>query len=190
MQTAWRPDVFEHTYYHDTTRRFVAPFLVSPDGDPVTLAERVHISAHYSFEPTPDTDILIVPRTANSLGPDLQNDRFLQWMETTAREAVHAISVCNGAFPLRTKGLLDGRQVTTYPDTQDQLVERFPEITVRGDVRFIQNGPFITSMGETRSYEPALHLIDPLYGTETARNSAGGLVRPWDRDEITSAVVQ
>ncbi len=182
-------DVFEHTFYRDSTR-FVAPFIVSPDGTPVTTFEGVQVSAHYSFETAPDIDVLVVPSTGNSLDEDLDNDRFLQWLETTAREADHVISVCYGAFPLVATGLLDGRHVTTFPSAQGQLAERFPAVTVRTDVRLVVDGKYTTSVGGARSYEPALHLVDRLYGPKTAESIAGGLVLPWDPADIPHAVVQ
>jgi transcriptional regulator GlxA family with amidase domain len=182
-------DVFEHTYYRDSTR-FIAPFLVSPDGAPVTTFEGVEIAPHYSFETAPPIDVLVVPSTSRSRGADLKNERFLRWLEATARKAEYVISICYGAFPLVATGLLDGRQVTTFPAAQDELAERFPAVTVRRDVRYVVDGKFITSVGGARSYEPALHLVDRLYGPETARSIAGGLVLPWTPDEIPHAVVR
>lgn len=182
-------DVFEHTFYRDSTR-FIEPFLVSPDGTLVTTAEGLSIGVHYSFDDAPPIDVLVVPSTANSVDDDLEKGRFLEWLETTAQNAEHVISVCNGAFPLAATGLLDKREVTTYPETQDQLAEQFPDVTVRQDVRFVADGSFVTSVGGARSYEPALHLVDELYGAETARDIAAGLVLPWNPDEIPSAVVR
>lgn len=182
-------DVFEHTFYRDSTR-FIAPFVVSPDGAPVTTFEGLQVAAHYSFDEAPAVDILVVPSTGNSLDADLENDRYLRWIEETARKADHVISVCYGAFPLVATGLLDGRQVTTFPDAQSRLAERFPAVTVRRDVRLVLDGKYITSVGGARSYEPALYLVDQLYGTETARSIAGGLVLPWNRDDIPHAVVE
>ena len=180
-------DVLEHTYYRDSTR-FVAPFVVSPDGQPVTTFEGIEVAAHYSFEDAPPIDVLVVPSTGNSLKADLQNERFLRWLETTAKNADHVLSVCYGGLPLAATGVLDGRQATTFPSAQDQMAQQFPEITVRRDVRFVVDGRYITSVGGARSYEPALYLVDQLYGTDTARSIADGLVLPWTLDAIPHAV--
>lgn len=173
----------------DSTR-FIEPFLVSPDGTLVTTAEGLSIGAHYSFDDAPPIDVLVVPSTANSVGDDLEKERFLEWLETTVQDAEYVISVCNGAFPLAATGLLDGREVITDPDTRDQLAEQFPAVTVRRDLRVVEDGTFITSVGGARSYEPALHLVDELYGAETARDIAAGLLLPWNPDDIPSAVVR
>ncbi len=182
-------DVFEHTYYRDSTR-FIAPFVVSPDGAPVTTFEGLQVRAHYSFETAPPIDVLVVPSTAHSRDSDLENERFLRWLEQAAREAEYVITVCYGAFPLVATGLLDGRAVTTFPGAQDQLAKRFPAVTVRRDVRYVVDGTYVTSVGGARSYEPALHLVEQLYGAETARSIADGLVLPWDTNDIPHAVVQ
>lgn len=182
-------DVLEHTYYRDSTR-FIAPFLVSPDGAPVTTFEGIEITPHYSFENAPPIDVLVVPSTSRSRGADLDDERFLQWLEDTTREATHVISVCYGAFPLVATGLLEEREVTTFPAAQDELARRFPGVSVRRDVRYVVDGKYVTSVGGARSYEPALHLVDRLYGAETARSIAEGLVLPWNRDEIPHTVVR
>jgi len=179
-------DVLEHTYYRDSTR-FVAPFIVSPNGEPVTTFEGIEVGAHYSFENAPPIDVLVVPSTGNSLDTDLENDRFLRWLRETAQEAEHVLSVCYGAFPLAAAGLLDGRAATTFPGAQDQLAERFPALTVRNDARFVADGKYVTSVGGARSYEPALYLVEQLYGAETARSIARGLVLPWDLKAIPHA---
>jgi transcriptional regulator GlxA family with amidase domain len=181
-------DVFEHTFYRDSTR-FIAPFVVSP-GETISTFEGLQVAAHYSFEEAPAVDVLVVPSTGNSLDEDLENDRYLRWIEETAREAKHVISVCYGAFPLVATGLLEGRHVTTFPDAQDQLAERFPAVTVRRDVRLVVDGKYVTSVGGARSYEPALYLVDRLYGSETARSIASGLVLPWNLDDVPHAVVE
>jgi transcriptional regulator GlxA family with amidase domain len=180
-------DVLEHTYYRDSTR-FVAPFVVSPDGDPVTTFEGIEVAAHYSFDDAPPIDVLVVPSTGNSLDADLQNERFLRWLGETARAAEYVVSVCYGGLPLAATGVLDGRQATTFPSAQDQMAEQFPAVTVRRDVRFVVDGTYVTSVGGARSYEPALYLVDRLYGTETARSIADGLVLPWDLEAIPHAV--
>lgn len=161
---------------------------MSPDGEPVRTFEGLQVAAHYSFDDAPQIDVLVVPSTGNSLGPDLDDERFLQWLEKTARQADHVISVCYGAFPLVATGLLDGRQVTTFPAEQEQLAERFPAVEVLRDARFVVDGKYITSVGGARSYEPALYLVSQLYGTETARSIADGLVLSWQKEEIPHVV--
>lgn len=182
-------DVFEHTFYRDSTH-FIAPFVVSPDGAPVTTFEGLRVGAHYSFETAPSIDVLVVPSTATSRGEDLDDERFLHWLETAAREADYVLSVCYGAFPLVATGLLDERQVTTFPASQAQLADRFPAVTVRRDVRLVVDGKYVTSVGGARSYEPALYLVDQLYGAETARSIARGLVLPWNKNDLPHTVVK
>jgi transcriptional regulator GlxA family with amidase domain len=182
-------DVFEHTFYRDSTR-FIAPFVVSPDGAPVQTFEGLRVGAHYSFETAPPIDVLVVPSTSTSRDADLENERVLRWLEETARDAEYVISVCYGAFPLVATGLLDGRQVTTFPGAQDELADRFPSVTVRRDARVVVDGKYVTSVGGARSYEPALYLVDRLYGRETARSIASGLVLPWNPDDIPHVVAR
>ena len=56
---------------------------------------------------------------------------------------------------------------------------RFPGITLRREPSFVHDGPAITSHGGARSYDPAMYLVDHLYGEEVARGVGRGLLIPW-----------
>ena len=176
-------DVLHHSVFRDSAN-FVEPFVVSPDGAPLITFEGLTIIPHYSFVTAPQADILIVPSTDGSMDRDLNNEQFLDWLRTAADNAMWVITVCDGAFPLAATGLANGREVTTFPADRGQLAAMFPEVSVRYEERLVVDGKFITSVGGALSYEPALYLVEELYGKSHARETATGLVLNWNLDRI------
>lgn len=172
-------DVLEHSRYRDD-HNYIRPFIVSPGGGTFVTAEGITIAAHYSFDGAPDADILVIPSTETSLTADLENERYMGYVRRAVERARWVITVCDGAFALAATGALDGRSATTFPGDREALAQRFPSIDVRTDARIVVDGKYITSVGGGMSYEPALWLVERLYGAEHARRTARGLVWPWD----------
>ena len=181
-------DVLHHTVFRDSLD-YVEPFVVSPDGGPVTTFEGLRVDAHYGFEAAPRAEILVIPSTDGSMDRDLEDDAYLETIAALATGADYVITVCDGAFPLAKTGALDGRQATTFPADREALALLFPAVTVRDDVRLVVDGKYITSVGGGMSYEPALWLVEHLWGAERAAANALGLVWPWDTATLPHMVV-
>jgi len=183
-------DVLHHTRFH--TQPGLQVFTVSPDGQPVTTFEGLKITPDHSFANAPQIDILVVPSTRGSMDADLQNQALLNWVRTTAGQARHVLSLCDGAFVLAKAGLLQGIPVTTFPDDYGRFSQMFPNLDLRINVSFVDAGKVITSQGGTRSYEAAMHLVDRLYGRQVAEGIGKGLLVPWppDPDTMTARIIE
>ncbi len=181
-------DVFHHTIFRDD-QDYIEPFIVSPDGGPVTTFEGLRVEAHYSYETAPPADILVIPSTDGSMTRDLEDDAYMEYIERTIEDAEWVLTVCDGAFPLAKIGVLNGRQATTFPADREALALLFPEIQVRDDVRLVVDGKYVTSVGGAMSYEPAFWLVDRLWGAERVAANAEGLVWPWDLETLPHIVV-
>lgn len=173
-------DVFQHTKLH--TQPGMEVFTVSPDGQPVTTFEGIHITPTYGFQNAPEADILVVPSAAGSMDKDLQNQAMIDWIRQAGARARHVVSLCDGAFVLAQAGLLDGVPATTFPDDYKRLAQMFPKVDLRINVSFVDAGKFLTSQGGARSYDVAMHLVDRLYGPEVAKGVGHGLLIPWPPD--------
>ncbi len=176
-------DVLHHSIFRDSTNH-IEPFVVSPDGDPLVTFEGITVVPHYSFATAPQADILVIPSTAGSMDRDLEDANYMNWVRTRAKQAEWVITVCDGAFPLAATGLVDGRRITTFPADRDLLAAMFPKVSVRYEERLVIDGKFITSVGGALSYEPALYLVNVLYGKPHAQQTAEGLVLDWELDRI------
>lgn len=60
----------------------------------------------------------------------------------------------------------------------------FPKLIVHEDVSFVHDQNLITSAGGAKSYDPALYLVEMLYGKNAADGVAAGLVIDWDAESI------
>ncbi len=180
-------DVLQHTVFRDA-ENYVKTAIVNADGKPFETFEGITVLPHYSFADAPMPDILVIPSTEGSMDKDLKDEAYMSWVKKAAKEAEWVITVCDGAFPLAATGLLDGRVATTFPGDRERFQEMFPEIDVRFDVRLVQDGKFITSVGGGMSYEPAFYLVEQLYGKDHADKSARGLVWPWDLKTLPHVV--
>jgi transcriptional regulator GlxA family with amidase domain len=176
-------DILHHSVFRDSLSHIV-PFVVSPDGKPVTTFEGLEIGAHYSFADAPAIDILVIPSAEGSMSADLENEKLISWIRETALDAKYVITLCDGSFPLAATGLLDGLNVTTFPADRDALRDMFPTLTVHYDANFVVHGKYITSVGGALSYEPALYLLESEYSVENAVETANGLVLNWDLASI------
>lgn len=181
-------DVLQHTVFRDPAD-YVQTAIVSADGGPVTTFEGITVEAHHSFDDAPRADILVIPSTRGSMSDDLVDEAYMGWVRKAVAEAEWVITVCDGAFPLAATGALDGRVATTFPGDRKRLAEMFPGVEVRGDVRLVVDGKFITSVGGGMSYEPAFWLVERLYGRGHVDATARGLVWPWDLEEVPHLVV-
>ncbi len=172
-------DIFHHTVFHTQPNPGIEVFTVSPDGQPITTFEGLVITPHYGFANAPSIDILVVPSAENSMGRDLEDETMMNWVRTVGNEADFALSLCDGAFVLAGAGLLEGRAVTTFPGDQDHFAEMFPTLDLRRSTTFVHDGSAITSEGGAKSYDPALYLVDHIYGESVARGVAAGLIIAW-----------
>lgn len=172
-------DVLHHTVFHTDPDPGIEVFTVSPDGAAVTSFEGLRILPHHSFESAPPVDILVVPSAEHSMDTDLENEAMIEWVRKTAESARWVLSLCDGAFVLAEAGLLDGRSATTFPSDYDAFAERFPAVDLRINVSFVHDGKFLTSQGGAKSYDPAMYLVDRLYGEAVARGVGRGLLIPW-----------
>lgn len=170
-------DILHHTVFH--TQPGIEVTTISPDGEPVTTFEGIVLDPHHGFDSAPPLDILVVPSAEHSMDTDLENERLIAWVRETGKNARFVMSLCDGAFVLAKAGLLDDHAATTFPDDQKRFAQMFPGVDLRINVSFVHDGRAITSVGGAKSYDPAMYLVDLLYGEEVARGVGHGLLIDW-----------
>lgn len=177
-------DIFQHTIFH--TDKGMKTFIVSPTKDVITTFEGIRILPDYDFDDVPNIDILVVPSAENNMGADLEDERLINFVKEKGGGAQYILSLCDGAFILAKAGLLDGLKSTTFPSDIDQFRKTFPELDIYEDISFVHDGKAITSAGGAKSYDPALYLVEYLYGKKAADGVARGLVIDWNAKDIAS----
>jgi len=175
-------DIFHHTVFH--TKPGMRVFTVGREKGFVETFEGLRIAVEYALEDAPRIDLLVVPSAEHNMDTDLQDDRLIEWVGARGRAARYVLSVCDGAFVLAAAGLLEGRLCTTFPGDIAALGERYTGLRVVQGVSFVADGTVITGAGGALSYDPALYLVETIYGKKVARGVGRGMALDWDVEKI------
>ena len=87
-------------------------------------------------------------------------------------------TICSGVFVLAATGLLDGKAATTHWRYAQALKERHPQITVRANSLYVDEGQLLTSAGSAAGLDMMLHLVRRDHGARVANQVAQRLVVP------------
>lgn len=159
-------------------------FTVAPKAGPLRTFEGLTLTPHHTFADAPAIDLLVVPSAEHSMDADLEDAALIAWVRVTGSRAKLVMSLCDGAFVVAKAGLLDGLEATTFPGDQDRFARAFPAVRLQRGVIFVHDGKAVTGVGGARSYDPAMYLVERLYG-ESARARIGeGLVLEWSLSAI------
>lgn len=179
-------DVLDHVRFR--VKEPPRVFTVAKKAGPLKTFEGLTLVPHHSFADAPPIDLLVVPSAEHNMDSDLADEALIAWVRETGKKAKLVMSLCDGAFVLAKAGLLDGLEATTFPGDQDRFAKMFPQVKLRRKVIFVHDGKAITSVGGARSYDPAMYLVERLYGPEALNRIAEGLVLDWKRPEIPHVV--
>jgi transcriptional regulator GlxA family with amidase domain len=125
----------------------------------------------------PAIDLFIVP--GGVVTAELKRDAIIEWIARTASRTTITASVCTGAFLLARAGLLRGKTITTHWEDIDDFRSMFPDIPVRGDQRWVDEGTIVTSAGISAGLDMSLHLVARLEGDELAVRTARQMDYDW-----------
>ena len=117
--------------------------------------------------------MLIVP--GGVVTDALRQTDLLDWLRTTHAQTRYTASICTGAFLLAQAGILRQTATTHWEDIVD-LRAAYPQLTVREDVRWVQDGAdarVYSSAGISAGIDLSLHLVARLIGR--ANGTADGL---------------
>ncbi|MFE7797763.1 GlxA family transcriptional regulator [Nocardia sp. NPDC057440] len=120
-----------------------------------------------------EADTVIVPSTGSRGTAD---QATLAALRRAVDQGKRVTSICSGAFVLAQAGLLAGRTATTHWGLADELATMFPDVTVRSDALFIEDGPLTTAAGAAAGIDLCLHLIRCDYGATIANAAARAAV--------------
>lgn len=177
-------DVLHHTVFHHD--KGIKVFTIAETHDTITTFEGLRLLPDYAFstDSLPSIDILIVPSAKHSMDSDLENKALIDFVRKTGKSSSYVLSLCDGAFVLASAGLLDTFECTTFPGDVERFRKTFPQLTVHENVSFVFDGKVITSAGGAKSYDPALFLVELLYGKKAADGIALGLVIDWELSNV------
>ncbi|MQS18130.1 DJ-1/PfpI family protein [Streptomyces kaniharaensis] len=103
----------------------------------------------------------------------------IAWLARRRKTSALTFSICTGAFLLAATGALDGRPATTHWEDQEELAERWPDVQLRTDVRWVDDGDIVTSAGISAGIDASLHIVSRLFGEQLARRTAHQMEYRW-----------
>lgn len=124
--------------------------------------------------------LIIVPGWRNHL--ETPPRELLDAIASAHRRGSQLMSICTGAFVLAAAGVLDGRCATTHWRYAQVFRDRFPNVTLRPDVLYVDEGDVITSAGSAAGIDACLHVVRRDHGSRIANVIARTMVTPPHRD--------
>jgi transcriptional regulator GlxA family with amidase domain len=146
---------------------------------PVRARAGLTLLPTHGFEDAPAPDVLIVP--GGVVDDALTHTQTLAWIARADRSAQVTASVCTGAFLLAASGVITTGEVTTHWEDLDALARRFPALTVKDGVRWVEQGRVVTSAGISAGIDMSLHLVSRLAGKALAERTAHQMDFQWTR---------
>ncbi|MFJ3816536.1 GlxA family transcriptional regulator [Streptomyces sp. NPDC090056] len=138
------------------------------------------LRAPWRLEDLRDADTVIVPGVTDVTAP--LSPAVRDALRAAAAEGTRIASICTGAFPLASTGLLDGLRVTTHWQAAGLLAALHPDVDVDPDVLYVDNGRFLTSAGAAAGLDLCLHMIRRDHGSAVAADAARLSVMPLERE--------
>lgn len=138
--------------------------LIWKDLMPVTASTGLLLKPTTTFEDCPALDVICVPG-GSGVGPLMEDDQTLGFLNAQAANARYITSVCTGSLVLGAAGLLKGKRATTHW-AYHQLLKPLGAIPVND--RVVRDGNLLTGGGITAGIDFALTLAAELFDQATA----------------------
>jgi len=162
---------------------------ISIDGGLIQTMQGVGIDTKKAPELAPgEFDTLII--TGGLVDHRTCDPRLIEWISRNHDKPRRIASVCCGAFLMAGAGILDGHPATTHWEDCDRLKAEFPEVEVRPDCIYVQDGNLWTAAGISSGIDMALAMIEEDYGHAlallVARNLVVFLKRPGGQSQFSA----
>jgi transcriptional regulator GlxA family with amidase domain len=159
-------------------------YTVAESDRPIVSQGFVTITPQYMIANCPRPDILVIPG-GNSTSVS-RSQKMLDWVKEVSHDAERVLSVCTGAFVLARAGLLDGLEATTHHGAIAGFRRDHPKVTVRSDVRVVDNGKILTAAGVSAGIDGALHVVSKTRGQKVAQKTAEYMEYTWHPEPAPS----
>lgn len=145
---------------------------------PVRARGGLKVVPDHTLDEDPPFDVLVIPGgVTTAVEEDAQ---VIDWLARRHETSALTFSICTGAFLLAATGALNGRPATTHWEDQDELASRWPDVRVRRDVRWVDDGDIVTSAGISAGIDASLHIVGRLHGVELADRTARQMEYGWN----------
>ena len=145
----------------------------------VTLRHGLRILTDRNIYEDQEFDLIIVSGGITT-GAE-QNKKLLEFLVKSKARGTIIASICTGAFILAEAGLLGKNRVTTHWEDQKELQNRFPDLTVIANQRWVESEGIFTSGGISAGMDLSLHLVQVLSDRALALRTAKQMEYNWNQ---------
>ena len=155
-------------------------FTVAEDQHPILARGGLQIIPNHSISDHPEINLLIIP--GGIVTDELRKNDISSWILNSSNTADITASVCTGAFLLAKAGLLKSKRATTHWEDIDDLVSRFPDIEIKRNVRWVDEGQIVTAAGISAGIDMSLHLVSRVTNNKLAQLTAKQMEFDWTKN--------
>jgi transcriptional regulator GlxA family with amidase domain len=161
-------------------------FLIAENEGLVTARADFNVQPHYTIQNHPKVDVLIIPGGVHIC--EMEKPHVIAWLANLSPSTRLTASVCTGAFLLARANLLEGQSCTTHWEDIPDLRIMFPDLDVKEDIPWVDNGRIVTSAGISAGIEMALHLVTRLAGKGLALKTAHQMQYTWNNARLSKEI--
>lgn len=155
-------------------------FTVAEDQKSILARGGLKITPTHSISNHPEINLLIIP--GGIVTDELEKNHIISWILNTSNSADITGSVCTGAFLLAKAGLLKSKRATTHWEDIDDLISMFPDIKIKKNVRWVDEGKIVTAAGISAGIDMSLHLVSRMANHKLALLTAKQMEFDWTID--------
>jgi transcriptional regulator GlxA family with amidase domain len=111
----------------------------------------------------------------------MKKPEVINWISSQNNQIEYIASVCTGAFLLAEAGVLKDLEATTHWEDIKVLGETYPNLTVTGNVCWVEQGRVVTSGGISSGIDMSLYLVEKLFNHDTALKTAKQMEFRWQQ---------
>src|SRR5258708_14965679 len=146
----------------------------------IRAAGGITVAAPHSLLMLDRATTIVIPgwRDPDEIPPE----PLVEKIRAAYRRGARLCTICSGVFVLAAAGVLDGKTVTTHWRYAERLHRRYPQLRVKPDALYVDEGQIITSAGSAAGLDMLLHLVRRDHGSAVANRVAQRLVVPPHRE--------
>jgi len=147
---------------------------VSLENKPIHAAGGLIVNASGTRTDFENADIIVIPgwRGKDEIVPT----SICKEIRAVHTRGARLLSICSGVYVLAAAGLLNGRSATTHWRYVEDFQAKFPEVIVRANDLYVDEGDIVTSAGSSAGIDACLHIVRNDYGAKIANSVARRLV--------------
>lgn len=152
-------------------------FTIGENAAPVFARGGLEIKPRFQIHDHPPLDVMVIP--GGIITAELDKSHITSWILAVSDKTLITASVCTGAFLLAKAGLLRSGCATTHWEDIPDLEEMFPDLTIKKDARWVDEGDVVTSAGISAGIDMSLHLVSRIAGQTLAEKTARQMEFQW-----------